>query len=101
MGVLRALGCTRRAVAGQYLTRFGVLALAGTALGLLLASTLGETAIGAVLGSRGAPNMVLLPRPWLVGLVLPAALVATVTGAVALALRRLPATTPGTTGWTE
>ena len=35
------------------------------------------------------------------GLVLPAALVATVTGAVALALRRLPATTPGTTGWTE
>ena len=97
VGVLRALGCTRRAVAGQYLTRFGVLALAGTALGLLLASTLGETAIGAVLGSRGAPNMVLLPRPWLVGLVLPAALVATVTGAVALALRRLPATTPGTT----
>ena len=97
VGVLRALGCTRRAVAGQYLTRFGVLALAGTALGLLLASTLGETAIGAVLGSRGAPNVVLLPRPWLVGLVLPAALVATVTGAVALALRRLPATTPGTT----
>ena len=101
VGVLQALGCTRRAVAGQYLTRFGVLALAGTALGLLLASTLGETAIGAVLGSRGAPNVVLLPRPWLVGLVLPAALVATVTGAVALALRRLPATTPGTTGWTE
>ena len=97
VGVLRALGCTRRAVAGQYLTRFGILALAGTALGLLLASTLGETAIGAVLGSRGAPNVVLLPRPWLVGLVLPAALVATVTGAVALALRRLPATTPGTT----
>ena len=101
VGVLQALGCTRRAVAGQYLTRFGVLALAGTALGLLLASTLGETAIGAVLGSRGAPNVVLLPRPWLVGLVLPAALVATVMSAVALALRRLPATTPGTTGWTE
>ena len=97
VGVLQALGCTRRAVAGQYLTRFGVLALAGTALGLLLASTLGETAIGAVLGSRGAPNVVLLPRPWLVGLVLPAALAATVMSAVALALRRLPATTLGTT----
>ena len=63
--------------------------MTGIGLGLLLAATLGESAIGLVLGSRGAPNVELLPRLWLVGLVLPAALIATVTGAVALALRRL------------
>ena len=89
MGILRALGCTQRAIAGQYFTRFGLLTVTGIGLGLLLAATLGESAIGLVLGSRGAPNVELLPRLWLVGLVLPAALIATVTGAVALALRRL------------
>ena len=89
VGILRALGCTQRAIAGQYFTRFGLLTVTGIGLGLLLAATLGESAIGLVLGSRGAPNVELLPRLWLVGLVLPAALIATVTGAVALALRRL------------
>ncbi|WCA42073.1 FtsX-like permease family protein [Actinomyces oris] len=89
IGVLMALGCTRRAVAGQYLIRFGLLALLGTALGLLGASALGRPAIGAVMASRGAPDLRLLPNWWLVGLVLPGALLATVVGAVALALRRL------------
>ena len=89
IGVLMALGCTRRAVAGQYLIRFGLLALVGTALGLLGASALGSPAIGAVMASRGAPDLQLLPNWWLVGLVLPGALLATVIGAVALALRRL------------
>ena len=89
IGVLMALGCTRRAVAGQYLIRFGLLALVGTALGLLGASALGSPAIGAVMASRGAPDLQLLPNWWLMGLVLPGALLATVVGAVALALRRL------------
>ena len=40
------------------------------------------------MSSRGAPDLQLLPNPWLVGL-LPGALLATVIGAVALALRRL------------
>ena len=101
IGVLMALGCTRRAVAGQYLIRFGLLALAGIALGLLVASTLGGPALGTVMASRGAPSLKLLPNPWLVGLVLPGALLATVVGAVALGLRRLrtmPSTTTLTTG---
>ena len=89
IGVLMALGCTRRAVAGQYLVRFGLLALAGIALGLLGASALGSPAIGMVMASRGAPDLQLLPNWWLVGLVLPGALLATVIGAVALALKRL------------
>ena len=89
IGVLMALGCTRRAVAGQYLIRFGLLALVGTALGLLGASALGSPAIGTVMASRGAPDLQLLPNWWLVGLVLPGTLLATVVGAVALALRRL------------
>ena len=101
IGVLMALGCTRRAVAGQYLIRFGLLALVGTALGLLGASALGSPAIGAVMASRGAPDLQLLPNWWLVGLVLPGALLATVVGAVALAIRRLrtmPLTMTLTTG---
>ena len=101
IGVLMALGCTRRAVAGQYLIRFGVLALPGIALGLLAAFTLGSSTIGALMATRGAPDLELLPNPWLVGLALPGTLLATVAGAVALALTRLramPLTMPLTTG---
>ncbi len=71
------------------------------ALGLLAAFTLGSPTIGAVMATRGAPDLELLPNPWLVGLVLPGALLATVVGAVALALTRLramPLTMTLTTG---
>ena len=95
--VLMALGSTRRDIAGQYLIRFGVLALTGIALGLLAAFTLGSSTIGALMATRGAPDLELLPNPWLVGLALPGALLATVAGAVALALTRLRAM-PLTTG---
>ena len=95
--VLMALGSTRRDIAGQYLIRFGVLALTGIALGLLGTFTLGGSAIGAAMSSRGAPDLQLLPNPWLVGLVLPGALLATVIGAVSLALRRLRTMSPSTT----
>ena len=97
LGVLLALGCTRGAIARQYLIRFGVLALTGIALGLLGTFTLGGSAIGAAMSSRGAPDLQLLPNPWLVGLVLPGALLATVIGAVSLALRRLRTMSPSTT----
>ena len=53
------------------------------------------------MATRGAPDLELLPNPWLVGLALPGALLATVAGAVALALTRLrtmPLTMPLTTG---
>ena len=99
--VLMALGSTRRDIAGQYLIRFGILALTGIALGLLAAFTLGSSTIGALMATRGAPDLELLPNPWLVGLTLPAALLATVAGAVALALTRLramPLTITLTTG---
>ena len=101
IGVLMALGSTRRDIAGQYLIRFGVLALTGIALGLLAAFTLGSSTIGALMATRGAPDLELLPNPWLVGLALPGTLLATVAGAVALALTRLramPLTMPLTTG---
>ncbi|MDO5065036.1 MAG: FtsX-like permease family protein [Actinomyces bowdenii] len=94
VGVLRALGCTRRAIAAQYLARFGVITAVGLAAGMVLAFTLGEAAIGAVLGSRGAPTVDLLADPWLVGLVLPTALVAAVAGAVVLALPRSRGSSP-------
>ena len=101
VGVLRALGCTGRAIAGQYLVRFGVLALTGVALGLLGTFTVGQSAIGAVMATRGAPDLQILPDPWLVGVILPGALLATVTGAVALALRRLRAMPLSTTPTSE
>ena len=75
--------------------------LTGIALGLLGSFTLGASAIGAVMATRGAPDLQILPDPWLVGVILPGALLATVTGAVALALRRLrtmPLTMTLTTG---
>ena len=99
--VLMALGSTRRDIAGQYLIRFGILALTGIALGLLAAFTLGSSTIGALMATRGAPDLELLPNPWLVGMALPGALLATVAGAVALALTRLramPLTMTLTTG---
>ena len=83
------------------LARGAVVAATLTALGLLGASALGSPAIGAVMASRGAPVLQLLPNWWLMGLVLPGALLATVIGAVALALRRLrtmPLTMTLTTG---
>jgi len=45
VGILRALGCTQRAIAGQYFTRFGLLTVTGIGLGLLLAATLGLSAV--------------------------------------------------------
>ena len=78
-----------------------ITAVLGIALGLLGASALGSPAIGMVMASRGAPDLQLLPNWWLVGLVLPGALLATVIGAVALALKRLrtmPLTMTLTTG---
>ena len=63
LGVLLALGCTRGAIARQYLTRFGVLALTGIALGLLGSFTLGASAIGAAMSSRGAPDPPASPQP--------------------------------------
>lgn len=89
IGILKALGSSDRSVAGQYFTRFGILTLLGLAFGLLLATTVGEGAIGVILGPRGAPNVELLANFALVGVVIPGALLATIAGAVALAVRRV------------
>lgn len=91
IGILKALGCTNKAVSGQYLTRFGLLTFIGILLGLALTFTLGESSLGLVLGSRGAPNVELLPDPLLTGVGVPAALFITVISAVAIALRRIRA----------
>lgn len=93
IGVLKALGCTTGDLARQYLTRFGLLTLIGLATGLVLSATAGPAAIRAVLASRGAPAVQLLPNPWVTWLLIPLALVATIAGAVGLSLRRLGAVT--------
>ncbi len=93
IAVLRALGSTVRSVAGQYFTRFGVVAAIGVALGVAMAMTAGEWAVGLVLASRGAPDLHLLADPLLIGVVVPAALLSATAMAVGLALRPLPSIT--------
>lgn len=93
IAVLRALGSTVRSVAGQYFTRFGVVAAIGVALGVAMAMTVGEWAVGLVLASRGAPDLHLLADPLLIGVVVPTALLSATAMAVGLALRPLPSIT--------
>ncbi|MBE6478361.1 MAG: FtsX-like permease family protein [Propionibacteriaceae bacterium] len=89
VGILRALGSTRHDIAGQYVTRLGLLAAAGVGLGLLLSATMGERAIGLLLGTRGAPAVQLLPDPWLTWLIIPTMVLLTVAGAAGLTMHRL------------
>ena len=84
-----AIGASRRSLRGQYLIRFGAVLLMGIAAGALAVLTLGEAAVGAVLGMLGAPNLSLAVNPWLVWIALPGVLALTVAGAVLLALRRM------------
>lgn len=84
-----AIGASRRGLRGQYLIRFGTVLLIGIAVGALAVLTLGEAAVGAVLGMLGAPNLSLVANPWLVWIALPGVLALTVAGAVLLALRRM------------
>ena len=84
-----AIGASRRGLRGQYLIRFGAVLVMGIAVGALAVLTLGEAAVGAVLGMLGAPNLSLVVNPWLVWIALPGVLALTVAGAVLLALRRM------------
>ena len=84
-----AIGASRRGLRGQYLIRFGAVLVMGIAAGALAVLTLGEAAVGAVLGMLGAPNLSLVVNPWLVWIALPGVLALTVAGAVLLALRRM------------
>lgn len=93
IAVLRALGSTVRSVAGQYFMRFGLVAVIGVALGVAMAATAGERAVGLVLANRGAPDLHLLADPLLMGVVVPAAVLCATAVAVGLALRPLPSMT--------
>ncbi|RRR37771.1 ABC transporter permease [Schaalia georgiae] len=93
IAVLRALGSAVRSIAGQYFTRFGVVAAIGVVLGVAMAMTAGEWAMGLVLASRGAPDLHLLADPLLIGVVVPTALLSATALAVGLALRPLPSIT--------
>lgn len=93
IAVLRALGSTVRSIAGQYFMRFGVVAAIGVALGVAMAVTAGEWAVGLVLASRGAPDLHLLADPLLIGVVVPTGILSATAMAVGLALRPLPSIT--------
>lgn len=84
-----AIGASRRGLRGQYLIRFGTVLLMGVAVGALAVLTLGEAAVGAVLGMLGAPSLSFVANPWLAWIALPGVLALTVAGAVLLALRRM------------
>lgn len=93
IAVLRALGSTVRSIAGQYFMRFGVVAAIGVALGVAMAVTAGEWAVGLVLANRGAPDLHLLADPLLIGVVVPTGILSATAMAVGLALRPLPSIT--------
>ena len=67
--------------------------LAGVVLGTTVVETLGEAAVGGVLGYMGAPDIAFMTNPWLVRLALPGALGRAVVAAVLLAMRRVRMTT--------
>ena len=93
IAMLRALGSTVRSIAGQYFIRFGVVAVIGVALGIAMAVTVGESAVGLLLATRGAPDLHLLADPLLIGLVVPTAILSAAAITVGLALRPLPSIT--------
>ena len=93
IAVLRALGSTVRSIAGQYFMRFGLVAVIGVALGVAMAATAGERAVGLVLANRGVPDLHLLADPLLMGVAVPAAVLCATAVAVGLALRPLPSMT--------
>lgn len=93
IGIQRGIGMSTRRLRVQYLVRFCAVLLAGVVLGTTVVETLGEAAVGGVLGYMGAPDIAFMTNPWLVRLVLPGALALAVVAAVLLAMRRVRMTT--------
>ena len=90
VSTMQALGAPLRSIQRHYLTRFGIIAVIGLIIGIVLALFLGDIAVSAIMASRGAPGIELLPEAWVVGLMIPAAVIITTAAAIGLALRRLP-----------
>ena len=93
IGIQRGIGMSTRRLRVQYLVRFCAVLLAGVVLGTTVVETLGEAAVGGVLGYMGAPDIAFMTNPWLVRLALPGALALAVVAAVLLAMRRVRMTT--------
>ncbi|MDO4259230.1 MAG: ABC transporter permease [Actinomycetaceae bacterium] len=87
--IQHALGATVATLRRQYVTRFAAIGIIGTAIGVVATSTLGQSAIGAVMATRGAPGLELLPNPYILFLAIPAAVLFTVSSALFAALSRL------------
>lgn len=93
---LQALGAPMRSIRRHYVTRFGIIAVIGLVIGILLALSVGDIAVSTIMASRGAPGIELLPRARVVALMIPAAVIVTAAAAIGLALRRLPIASPRT-----
>ena len=67
-----------REIGGQVRLKTLVTVVAGVALGLLLAATVGESLVGAFisLAGLGIAELAFIPNPWLVYLAYPLALIA-------------------------
>ena len=78
MGVLSAVGFSAREIGGQVRLKTLVTVVAGVALGLLLAATVGESLVGAFisLAGLGIAELAFIPNPWVVYLAYPLALIA-------------------------
>lgn len=87
MGVLSAIGFSSRELAGTVRGTTLVMVGAGVLAGAVIAATLGEAAVGTVIGMSGVgiTQLRFIENPWLVWLAYPAGLV-TVGWLVSIAL---------------
>ena len=79
MGVLTALGFSSRELAGQVMLKVLFTVGLGTAVGTILAATIGEAVVGGLLSlsGLGITRLSFIPAPWLVHVTYPALLLAT------------------------
>lgn len=90
MGVLTALGFSTRELMGQIMMKVLVMVSLGAVVGTVLAMTLGESLVGALiaLSGLGITRLDFIVNPWLVYLAYPLLLIATgCAGALALTSR--------------
>ncbi len=87
IAIQRGLGVSDRGLRVQYLTRFGVVLVAGIGLGAVLVATVGRSMVASVIGALGAPALRFDVQPLLAYGAVPLALTVTV-GVVALIATR-------------
>lgn len=91
MGVLSVLGFSTNEIIGQLHLKMLITVAAGTVLGTLVAATLGERLVGALisLAGLGLTQLTFIPQPWIVYALFPVLLIGAGMGGAALVAHSL------------